>query len=86
MADIDMKLFVDEFFDHNALELVKGGKFETYDVRNHAKNDSLLKHSFRSEATSLPVQNLGELSFLVQRSQEAFSYLDMSLKLFNHGQ
>ena len=86
MADIDMKLFFDQFFDDKSLEIVKGN-FEHYDIRNHQKNSSFIQYAFRQAPSTLPVQNLGELSFLLQRSQEAFSYLDMSLKMFvNHDQ
>ena len=80
VADLEMRHFAKGFFDVNSLEIVTD--FNTYDIRQNARNEVMLKHVFQRPQSTLPVQNLGELSFLLQKSREAFSYLDMSLKMF----
>ena len=81
VADLEMKLFVSDFFDRDSIELVKGWKH--YDFSQGARNQIFVQHVFRNPASILPIQNLGEISLLLpQKPMEAFSYLDMSVQMF----
>jgi len=56
-------------------------KFKYYDIKENAANEKFLKELFEMPPVVLPMQNLGEMAFIMQRHREAFSLLDMSLKL-----
>ena len=48
------------------------------------ESELFLGETFQNALSTLPVQNLGELLFIVQRDKEAFTCLDMSLKLYKN--
>jgi len=50
----------------------------------NAKNQIFLQQAFSNPPVILPIQNLGELSFILQKPKEAFAFLDMALKLYKH--
>ena len=44
VADLEMRHFAKGFFDVNSLEIVTD--FNTYDIRQNARNEVMLKHVF----------------------------------------
>jgi len=44
-------------------------------------NDTFIGNTFKMPPSMLPIANLGELLFIVQRDKEAFALLDMALKV-----
>ena len=56
--------------------------FKHYDLKKNAANESLLKTTIRSGQSILPIQNLGEVAFIMQRYKDSFAFLDMALKLY----
>jgi hypothetical protein len=55
---------------------------KSYDARENYKNEQFLQKVFKMPPSVLPINNLGELSFILQQDRGAFTALDMSLKLF----
>ena len=49
-----------------------------------AKNEQFLVDVFKMAPTILPLQNLGEVAFILQQPKQAFVLLDMCLKLYKH--
>ena len=41
-----------------------------------------MKTAMKSSQSILPVQNLGEVAFIMQRNKDAFAFLDIALKLY----
>jgi len=80
---IKQKLFVDEFFDPTLGngEVIKKD-WKHYDVRDNMANEAFLGQTFRQPPSALPIQNLGEMLFVVKKDKEAFCMLDMALKLY----
>jgi len=56
--------------------------FKHYDLRQQASNEELLRAAIQSSQSILPVQNLGEMAFIMQRYKDAFALLDIALKLY----
>ena len=81
MIEIQLKLFVQEFFNTESNEIVKDG-FTSYDLMQNAHNETFLKSCFGNPPTILPIQNLGEIAFILQKPKEAMALLDISLKLY----
>lgn len=55
-----------------------------YDMKQMQKNEEFLKNLFKVPASILPLQNLGELAFLMDQPNAAFCLLDMCIKLYKH--
>ena len=51
-------------------------------MQNMAKNEEFVKDIFRVPATILPLQNLGEIAYILERPNAAFCLLDMAMKLY----
>ena len=64
VIDIETKLLVDDFFDPENHEIAPPD-FKSYDVMQNAKNQEFLKSVFRNPPSILPVQNLGEIAFIL---------------------
>ena len=64
LIDIETKLFVDEFFNTDISEVVPPD-FKSYDLMQNAKNQAFLKQAFHNPPVILPIQNLGEISFIL---------------------
>ncbi len=77
-------MFVDEFFDPNAKEIIPKD-YKSYDMKNHQYNEKFLKAFITRAETTLPIQNLGEMAFIIQKYKEAFALLDIALKLYKVG-
>lgn len=82
VEQLNEKLFVDEFFQPKTVRDFLPKDFKQYDVRKHAYNEKFLKSVITRPDSILPIQNLGELAYILQRYKEAFAFLDMSLKLY----
>ena len=74
---------VDDFFDPQNHEIAPAD-FKSYDIMQNAKNQEFLKSVFRNPPSILPIQNLGEIAFILQKPKESFALLDMSLKTYGH--
>ena len=53
VADLEMRHFANGFFNTNSLEIVTD--FDTYDIRQNARNEVMLKHVFQKPPSTLPV-------------------------------
>jgi hypothetical protein len=53
-------------------------------MRQMQKNDEFLKGVFKVPASILPLQNLGEIAFIMNQPNAAFCLLDMCTKLYKH--
>jgi hypothetical protein len=53
-------------------------------MNDMAKNEEFLKDLFHVPASILPLQNLGEIAYIIERPNAAFCLLDMSMKLYKH--
>ena len=82
LSQIKAKLFSDEFFNVDQPGQLLPDNFKHYDLRNQAANEELLRTAIQSSQTILPIQNLGEMAFIMQRYKDAFALLDISLKLY----
>ena len=56
--------------------------FHTYDLSQHMYNEHFLKDVFTTRETILPIQNLGEMAYIMQKYKESFALLDIALKLY----
>ena len=83
MIDIETKLFVDEFFDPKVYSPLPPD-FKQYDVLHNARNEQFLRKVFTNPPVILPIQNLGEIAFILQKTKEAFALLDISIKLYKN--
>ena len=81
---VQQKLFVDEFFGLEPPGQILPEELKHYDIKNMAKNDDLLRDLFQVPATILPLQNLGEIAYIIERPNAAFCLLDMCMKLYKH--
>lgn len=82
LSQIRAKLFADEFFSVDTPGQLLPDNFKHYDLRKQAGNETLLRDTIHSSQTILPIQNLGEVAFIMQRYKDAFAFLDMTLKLY----
>jgi hypothetical protein len=57
-------------------------EFKHYDIKQNLANEKFLGSIFTQAASILPIQNLGELAFIMQKQKAAFTLLDMCLKLY----
>ena len=48
----------------------------------NAANEELLKTTIKSSQSILPIQNLGELAYIIARFKDSFAYMDIALKLY----
>lgn len=55
---------------------------KTYDIKNNHLNEVFLTGLFQMPPTILPLQNLGEIAHIMQKYKEAFTLLDMTIKLY----
>ena len=78
-------MFIDEFFDPTQKEILPKDT-KSYDIKNHPYNEKFLQSLFLRGETVLPIQNLGEMAYIMQKYKEAFSILDIALKLYKVGQ
>ena len=82
LALIKSKLLSDEFFNLEPPGELLPSDFKHYDLKQNAANETLLKTAIKSSQTILPIQNLGEVAFVMQRYKDSFAFLDMALKLY----
>lgn len=82
VAMIKAKLFSDEFFSLEPPGELLPTDFKHYDLKQNAANEQLLATTIRSSQTILPIQNLGEVAFIMQRYKDSFAFLDAALKLY----
>ena len=82
IAAIKAKLVSDEFFSLEPPGELLPANFKHYDLKQNAANEQLLKIAIKSSQTILPIQNLGEVAFIMQRFKDSFAFLDMALKLY----
>jgi hypothetical protein len=78
------KVFVDEFFDPTARDILPKD-IKSYDMKNHQYNEKFLASLITRAETTLPIQNLGEMAYIIQKYKEAFNLLDIALKLYKVG-
>jgi hypothetical protein len=79
---IKQKLFIDEFFDPNNKKDIIPKDFKQYELKHNAYNEKFLINTFKRGESILPIQNLGEIAYIMQRYKEAFALMDISLKLY----
>lgn len=82
VAMIKAKLFSDEFFNLEPAGELLPKEFKHYDLRQNAANEQLLTTAIKSSQTILPIQNLGEIAFIMQRYKDSFAFFDAALKLY----
>ena len=82
LALIKAKLFTDEFFNLEPPGELLPQNFKQYDLKQNALNEQLLSVAIRNSQTILPIQNLGEVAFIMQRYKDSFALLDIALKLY----
>ncbi len=81
IEQINQKLFIDEFFDTKSKDLLPK-EIKTYDIKNHAHNEIFLNELFKKPESILPIQNLGEMAYIMQKYKEGFTLLDLCMKLY----
>jgi len=81
---IKTKLFFDEFFDisENREQFLLPENLKTYDLKNNDANEKFLGSSFVMSPSILPIQNMGEIAFVTKKYKDAFTLLDLCLKLY----
>ena len=82
MSLIKSKLFSDEFFSLQPEGEILPQAIKHYDLKANALNEQLLRHTFSIPASILPIQNLGEIAFIMQKYRDGFALLDMALKMY----
>ncbi|CDW76305.1 UNKNOWN [Stylonychia lemnae] len=82
LEQIAQKLFIDEFFDPNLTKEILPKGFKHYKLQQHQVNEKFLKELIKRADSILPIQNLGEIAYILQKYQEAFALLDIALKLY----
>ena len=65
MQLVKQKLFVDELFDTSKRGEIAPEEIKSYDLKAHMENETFLKDLFRAPPSILPIQNLGEMAFIV---------------------
>lgn len=58
--------------------------FKHYNLLNNAENEQFLKETFQVPASILPIQNMGEMAYIMRKFKDSFALLDASLKLYRH--
>ena len=84
LEKLKQKVFVDEFFDPSAKDIIPKDH-KSYDMKNHQYNEKFLAALFTRSESTLPIQNMGEMAFIIQKYKESFSILDIALKLYKVG-
>ena len=82
MSLVKQKLFTDEFFSLEPPGEILPQAIKHYDLKANAANEQLLQQAFTVPASILPIQNLGEIAFIMQKYRDGFALLDMSLKMY----
>ena len=82
MSLIKQKLFADEFFSLKPAGEILPSPLKHYDLKANAANEQLLQHTFTQPASILPIQNIGEIAFIMQKYRDAFALLDACLKMY----
>ena len=82
ISQIKQKVFVDEFFSLEPAGEILPKEIKHYDLKANMANEQLLQQTFAVPASILPIQNLGEIAFIMQKYRDAFALLDMSLKMY----
>ena len=65
MERLKQKLFVDEFFDPKAKDILPKNGITTYEIKNHPYNEKFLQALFTKGETVLPIQNIGEMAYII---------------------
>ena len=81
ISDVNTKLFFDEFFDTSTKDVLPP-EFKQYDLMQNAANEEFLASAFKNPPVIMPIQNLGEIAFILGKMKEAMALLDISLKLY----
>lgn len=82
LAHIKAKLFSEEFFSLEPPGELLPKNWKHYDLMKNAENEQLLQMTIKNSSTIQPIQNLGEVAFIMQQHKESFAFLDMALKLY----
>lgn len=64
LQDLETKMLFEDFFNPEILDIVKPN-FGSYDLMKNAKNEQFLKTAFKNPPSILPIQNLGEIAFIL---------------------
>lgn len=80
ILDLETKLLVEDFFKLDDYNLDR--EFKSYDMMKNAQNEQFLKHVFKNPPVILPLQNLGEIYYILQKPRPAMALLDISLKTY----
>lgn len=81
---IQQKLFVDEFFSLEPPGQILPEELKYYNLNDMEKNEMFLNDLFQVPASILPLQNLGEIAYIIEQPNAAFCLLDMSMKLYKN--
>jgi len=81
---LKQKVFVEEFFSLDPRGQFLATDFKHYNLLNNAENEQFLKETFKVPATILPIQNIGEIAYIMRKMKDSFALLDASLKLYRH--
>ena len=75
--------FIEEFFSdkHDPMDILPK-EFTAYDIKANNSNQEFLKTLFSTSNSILPVQNLGEIAYILNKQKEAFAFFDISMKLY----
>lgn len=61
---LKQKVFVDEFFDPSARDILPKD-LKSYEMKNHQYNEKFLASLITRAETTLPIQNLGEMAYII---------------------
>ena len=64
LEKLKQKVFVDEFFDINSKDIIPKDH-KSYDMKNHQYNEKFLAALFSRSESTLPIQNMGEMAFII---------------------
>ena len=81
---LKQKVFVEEFFSLDPRGQFLAPNFKHYNLLNNAENEQFLKETFKVPASILPIQNMGEIAYIMRKMKDSFALLDASLKLYRH--
>ena len=73
-------MLVDDYFNPDDYNLDR--EFKSYDLMQNAKNETFLQSVFTNPPVILPLLNLGEICYILQKPRPAMALLDMSIKSF----
>jgi len=65
MERLKQKIFVDEFFDAKSKDILPKEGVKSYDIKNHQYNEKFLGSLFTCGESTLPIQNLGEMAYII---------------------